>query len=192
MQSIKLTPRLDLLRNSKILKQELQKISRFFNAHNIEWYIQSSFAVRMYGVKKRAVTDIDIRANYPIKKLFALIKKEYSKDARLRPPVRYEHGEFRNSCIIIPFWRTHIDIMPKDITTYNKNDKIEYKIPFDTNYKKINFDGLLIPICSIQYLIIYLLIHRRGRKERKNQLKEAEILLKELAKQSKSAEGRKL
>lgn len=179
MRNVPLTPDLDLFNNLLILKAELIKITKFFAKHKIEWYIQSSFVVRLRGVSNRKVTDIDIRVKYPLMKLLALLKKEYSAQAKIRDHVKFCNGEFRDECIIIPFWKTHIDIT-SDIITYNKFDDVEYNIPFDEKYEWIKFHGLTIPICSLAYLIIYKLINKRDKTERKNDAVEAGQLLKYL------------
>lgn len=176
MKILKPNPQVNLLKYPKLVQKELVKLGKFFLKHKIEWYVQSSFATNYYGVKKRIVTDIDIRTNYPVKKLFELVKKEYCAKATLRPPIRYGQGKFMEHCIIIPFHKTHIDVF-SELTTYNKKDNMTYRLPFDKRYKWVKFHKMKIPLCSLRYLLIYKFINRRGSDEFKNDIGEISQLL---------------
>jgi len=177
MKKIELTPDIDIFNSKPLVKKELEKLSKFFKQKKILWYIQSSFAGRLYGIKNRKITDIDIRVCYPLKKLFKQIKKDYNINAKLKPPRKYNKGEFRDNCIVIPLGKTHIDIV-SDIITYNKQDDTEYNLPFDWQSHYVVWQGIRIPICSLRYLVTYKLINRRNKNERKNDTKEAAYLLK--------------
>ena len=177
MEKVELTPDIDIFNHKPMVKTELKKISKFLKEKRIKWYIQSSFAGRLYGIKNRKVTDIDIRVNYPLKKLFSQIKKDYNSKAKLKPPRRYGKGEFRDYCIAIPLGHTHLDIV-SDLITYNKQDDTEYNLPFDRQYRFVSWEKMKIPICSLRYLVSYKLINRRNKSERKNDTKEAAYLLK--------------
>src|SRR5205085_11952767 len=105
--------------------------------------------------------------------------------ARLRSPVRYAHGEFRNHCIIVEIESpaTHIDITT-EINTYRQAMDVLLRVPFDTTAQRLQVHPNYVdrfPICSLEYLVIYKLANARDRSERKNDLGETAILLEKLA-----------
>ncbi len=183
---VPLTPEhVDLMRHPKVLEKYLQRLRSFFRHFEIPWYIQSSLATRVYGVDHRNVTDLDIRANWPIQDLYTKALLHLDPDATLRPPVKYAQGEFRNHCIILdlPELETHIDIIT-EIRTYRSSHDVLFPVPFDpmAASKQIHPDhSRSYPVCSLEYLVIYKLVNSRDGSERKNDLGEAALLLNRLA-----------
>lgn len=187
LPSVPLTPpEVNLLAHPHTLIRELRRLSRFFERFAIPWYVQSSLAAAIHGVPNRNVTDIDLRADCDIHELYAKVRQHVSNDARLRPPVRYTHGEFRNHCIIIDIESpaTHIDITT-EINTFRKATGVVLRVPFDRTAHLMRVHPSYrdkFPVCSLEYLVIYKLANARDQRERKNDLGEAAVLLEGLAK----------
>jgi hypothetical protein len=185
LASVSLTnPNLDLLDYPQTLIGWLRRLSSFFSRWDIPWYVQSGLAVRLYGMSDRNVTDLDIRAHWQIADLYEKFRRYIDCTVTLRPPVRYEQGEFRNSCIMveIPELSTRIDITT-EINTYRRDSEVLFRIPFDHNSRRLgihpNYSDRF-PVCSLEYLIIYKLVHSRGKSENKNDQREAAALLRVL------------
>lgn len=174
MQRVPLSPDLNLTLQPDRVRREVSRIAAAFRG--LSWYIQSSFALWILGVRERAVTDIDIRVDATIETIFQKASAAFP-DVKVRPPVRYGRGEFRNECVVIGIDDTHIDITGSRLSTYNSDDNMEYVIPFDRRASMREVFGVRVPVCSIEYLIVYKLINRRGSDERKNDLREVTRLL---------------
>lgn len=183
---VPLTPAdVDLMAFPDVLIQELRRLKQFFERFGIRWYIQSSLAAAIYGKRQRNVTDIDVRAQYDISRLYGMVREHLSPSAQLRGPVNYKFGEFRNDCIIVDinFPATHIDITT-EINTYRRAAEVVLQVPFDRSPRNMRVHRDYsdeFPVCSLEYLVIYKLANSRDSAERKNDLGEAAVLLKELA-----------
>jgi hypothetical protein len=115
-----LTPaHVDLMVYPEVLIHELRRLEAFFRRFAIPWYVQSSLAAIIHGVPDRNVTDMDLRADWDIHDLYTKVQQHLDSRARLRPPVSYAQGEFRNHCIMLDIEspETHIDITT-EINTY--------------------------------------------------------------------------
>jgi hypothetical protein len=184
LPSVPLTPPdVNLMAHPQVLIHTLRRLEGFFRSFGISWYVQSSLAAVIHGVPERNVTDIDVRADWDIHDLYAKVQQHLEGGARLRKPVSYSRGEFRNHCIILNIEspETHIDITT-EIKTYR--DGVLLGVPFDGMAQPMQVHPQYedtFPVCSLEYLLIYKLVNSRDRTERKNDLAESALLLKKLA-----------
>ncbi|HET9284923.1 MAG TPA: hypothetical protein VFR24_23475 [Candidatus Angelobacter sp.] len=187
---VPLTPaNVNLLNRPEILLNWLRRLNHVFADLSIDWYIQGSLAGYVHGIVNRSVTDIDIRAHCKIEDLFDALPSDLACGAIMRGPVVYSKGEFQDSCIMLEMSDadTHVDITT-EIRTYRQDLSMTFEIPFDSRasvrpiFPEASDE---FPVCSIEYLIIYKLVHQRDRSERKNDLGEVCMLLASLERTGK-------
>ena len=182
---VPLTPEhVDLLDKPDILITWLRRFADFFSDRRIDWYIQGSLAGRLYGLRNRAVTDLDLRTRHDLDDLLRQLPSDLHARAQMRGPASYTYGEFRNHCIVIDLGEpdTHIDIT-SEIRTYRADLGLLFDIPFDARARARRVCSEYadeFPVCSIEYLLIYKLVNQRDGSERKNDLPEACHLLESL------------
>lgn len=187
MKTVEPSPQVNLINAPEILSKEMERISSFLNKQGLQWYFQNGFALYLHGLSSRDVTDLDIRVDCSLKELLVAAKEIYP-EAYLREPVKFTRGEFRNHCLVVPFWKTRIDITSK-LATYVKEDEITYNIPFDNHKEFAVYNGIKVPICSLGNLLLYKLVHRRGASEGKNDLSEARWIVEQLCSEGSGSSG---
>lgn len=143
--------------------QNLNDVSSFLNKLDVQWYINAGFALYLQDLPGD-LSDVDIRVFYDdLAKLNKKFEYQFAQKAHLRPPLDYKYGKYDTLCIELS-----LDVKYDIYSTMRivRDGLGVINFPFDEDSFKsariIAFEGLRLPVASLEQLLPYYLVLRRN------------------------------
>jgi hypothetical protein len=146
----------------KSLFEKLLRFDEFCRMNRLSYQIHAGFASYLYQCYDQ-VQDIDIRIfTSDLELVRQKMEKSLNINIKFRGPLYFEDRAYLNNAIV---WDgdTRFDICSEIITA---RDGWVYRLPFNENEfnsKKIDFNGIMLPVVSMNFLLLYYLTLRRNR-----------------------------
>jgi hypothetical protein len=143
-------------------KCNLESLISFLDSLGVKWHITAGFALYLYGLREN-FSDVDIRVCHEdLSELSEKLKSQYRGAVNLRPPLDYKFGIYNTFCIELNL-DVKYDIYSVMHIVRDGLGSVEF--PYDeksfneVNY--MNYDGLALPVASLERLLAYYLVLRR-------------------------------
>ncbi len=148
---------------------EVGEVQSILNELKVPYYLNAGTALHLRKFFDDKNGDCDIRVYHPdIKALFEVFRERYPDSISLRPPLKYSGGTYDTFCIELELG-TSFDIYTEMIADC---DMGRFVFPFDeatfADVDLVEFENLILPVASLENLLLYYLVLRRGRKDKKD------------------------
>lgn len=151
----------------KNLEKDLKSVVNFLEKRNIPYYIHAGCGLFLHGIKGE-LDDCDIRIYHnDLKKIFSELKKELIGKFKLHLNRKHSMGVYGGYCISYSNL-SNFDICSKMIANCDLG-KFIFPLKLES-FKKAEikkFKSLKLPVSSLEDLLLYYLVLRRGEKDKK-------------------------